>query len=432
MPAEKNSEKTLPISPLLNAQPPHAKSTINLNKLDKARFSTLKTQDNSKETSALRVIIYVVIVIVVGVGAALLARQLMSNNSEVIEQDANQEEQTPAPVSFVNGYSINTLVKQDAIAENLPSNSDFKTSELLTIGVTNVDLNNASLDKITYQAYETFGRLMFELQTTENKMPKANITYDTTKDTLTVEFVDLQDINTSLKINNSINGIIQEIRFDSINNKFNILFKQTSLYRVFAVEDSLYIDIRTDDEFDRIAKVAIVGEEVKPDTTPVTTPTSTDTLKPAAPKYTNEFSQNTQYVSSKVATKSIALNNYYTWDQSTFFEFSWAEEDMKGDNYVPNAKAYLTSESGKDYIMVEIENLTRATLPGGLTAEEIQTKTGVNMSNANFVALTLKEFSQETGKAIYKIELKRKANFQLLTQLTAASDTQILSIQIKD
>ena len=81
---------------------------------------------------------------------------------------------------------------------------------------------------------------------------------------------------------------------------------------------------------------------------------------------------------------------------------------------------------------IEIENLTRATLPGGITADEIATKTSVNMAGANFVELSLVEFNQTTGKAIYKIELKKKANFQLLTQETYLGDTQILSVQIKD
>lgn len=444
-----DSEKGFPASPLLNSQPPKTKSTINLNKLEKSKFthhSDLSSE--GKDTSSVRVIIYVAIVIVVGVGAALLARQFM-NNTNVVEGNNTQEsETTDTPVSYTSAYLVDTQVKPDYSAANAPKNEDFKTASLLALGTSNVTMSSTTLNKISYTPYSTFARSTFEFTTPENKIPKTNITYDAAKDTLTLEFVGLQNIAEQLKVTKTIGGVVNSIVFDSETNKFTLQFSQTAVYKVFAIEDTLFVDVRTEDEYTKQANGTSTQTETTSNsgtttntntatnsngsTTGTGTTTTTDSSKPVGPHYENAFSQSTQYVSSKVATKSIALNNYYTWDEGSFFEFSWAEEDKKGDDYVPNAKAYLKEESGKSYLYVEIENLTRATLPGGIKAEEIATKTGVNMGNANFVALTLEEFNQTTGKAIYKIELKRKANFQLLTQETYLGDTQILSVQIKD
>lgn len=432
MPTTKKADKSLPASPLLNAQPPHAKSTINLNKLDKARFTSLNTAQTGNSNS-LRIILYVIVVIIIGVGAALLARQLMINNETQAPTQTDNQNEENMPASATVAYQVDTSAMQDSLATNIPNNSDFKTSSLLSIGSTNVDMTTTSLNSIAYEKYTTFARTIFSLTTSENKLPKTNISYDSAKDTLNVQIADLTNINTDLKVTKQIDDIIQTIEFNNEDNSFTLTFRDSSLYRVFAVQDTLFVDVRTQAKYDQISADETASNNENNSNDETTTDDSTsNNSNSSVPHYNNEFSQDTQYVLSAVNSKSIALNNYYLWDESTFFEFSWAEEGKKGDDYVPNAKAYLVTEDSKNYIMVEIENLTRATLPDGLTAEEAQSKTGINMSNANFVSLKLDSFDQSTGKAVYRIELKRKADFKLLTQLAYGDKTQILSIQIKD
>ncbi len=431
------SEKGLPKSPLLNAQPPQAQSTINLNKLEKVRFTDIRsTAKPSNETSSLRIIIYVIVVIVIGVGAALLVRQMMNQNTTT--SDANSlSTDTKTPTSFVTAYSVSTAILEDSTANNLASNSDFKQSSLLTLGSSSIDMSKATLDSIAYKTYRTFSRVSFVLSTSENKFPKTNLTLDSTKNSLTVEIIGLSNINTDLQMDKTISGLVSEIRYDSVNKKYIIFFAVSSGFRVFAVDDTLNIDIRTEDEIAKLNESSSTSTDTSTNTTTNSNTNNTNTSStsgeaPAAPHYTNTFSQSTQYVSSKVTGKSISLDNYYVWDEGSFFEFSWAEEGSKGDSYVPNAKAYLKEESNIPYVYVEIQNLTRANLTSGLTAQEVTTKTGLNTSNANFVKLTLVSFDEASGKATYKIQLKNKANFQLLTQLNYGNTTQILSIQIKD
>ncbi len=427
-------------SPLLNnniqnPKPPAANSTINIDKLDKTRFSEMKEGDG--ENNSLRIIIYVLIVIVIGVGLALLVRQLISNQ-QVESPQSNSQTPVSEPVIETNpALIINTIGLPDASASNVGSNEDYVDSTLVSLGSTDVNMNVAKLDKIQYTDYETFSRLVFDLSTTENKLPKVNLSFDSSKSTLTVEFVGIKNIDTNLQKDLTIGGVIDEIRFDQVNKKYIIFLADNIKYRVVSDGDNLVIDFKTQKALEQSTNAETPTTNDTNTTTEDTTTDnsdsmSSDTSKPAAPHYENSFSQSKQYVSSALNTNSITLNNYYVWDEGSFFEFSWAEEGKLGDDYVPNANAYLETKDGVNYIVVEIDNLKSANLADGLTPSQIESKSGISMAGANFAGLTRDSFDSSTGKAIYRIELNKKANFKLLDQTTYDEKTQILSIQIKD
>lgn len=430
-PKEKEVDLVLPESPLLNAKPPKARSTINLDKLDKARFTNIKATE--KDGNSLRIILFVVVIIIVGVAAALLVRQLVMNNESA--QDVVLE--TEDEVDTVSNFVVSTNVVADSLASKVPVNEDFDDAALTTIGSSSVDVSTVTLNRIEYSRFTTFARMIFVLENVNDTLPVVNLSYDSLKDMLTLEVPELSNISEELKVDREINDIVSEYRFDSVNSKMILVFSQTTLYQVEMDNDSLIIYLRTQDEVEEIANNPVeeeeeTEEEVVPDTSEDTTEdTSSD--RPAAPFYENEFSQNTQYVSSAVTTNDISLSTYAAGDVGTFFELSWSPvTGLLGDDYVPNAKAYMMEEDGTSYIYVEIENLSRAILSSGLTASRIETDLGFTMSGANFVEMTQESFDLETGKAVYKIELKQKADFKLLTQPSFAEDTQILSIQIKD
>lgn len=419
-------------SPLLSnpsQKPPSANSTINIEKLDKSRFSEMKQMES--ENSSLRIIVYVLIVIVIGVGLALLVRQLIANQ----QPPSNPTNQNPVnnPTTPTNSaLEVSTVGISDRLATNVAENDDYLDSAILTLGDESVDMASASLDKLKYTDYSTFSRLIFDLSTAEEALPKVNFAYDSTKLTLTVEIVGLVQINSDLQEDMEIDSLVSEIRYDSVNNKYIIFLTEKFKYRVYADKDNLLIDFKTLSELEDSDGEEPVAPAPAPTPTPTTPPTSSDGSKPAAPHYENSFSQSKQYVSSNVTGNTITLNNYYVWDQGTFFEFSWAEEKKIGDEYVPNATAELVTEGGVNYIDVTIENLKGANLADGLTTQQIEAKAGITMAGANFVNLTRTSYDSTTGKAVYRIQLKKVADFQLLTQDNYAGDTQILSIQIKD
>ncbi len=420
---------SLPESPLLNAKPPKAKSTINLDKLDRDRFTKMNTKEGG--SNSLRIILFVVIIIIVGVGAALLVRQLVSNQSseEVVLDDTTDTE-------TVTNFVVSTNVTADSLASKQPVNEDFDNAAVTTIGSSSVDVETVTLNRVEYSRFTTFARMIFVFDNANDTLPVVNITYDSLKDMMNLEVPGLTNFSDEFKVDREIGDLVEEYRFDSVNNKMILVFAQTTYYQVEMDNDSLIVYLRTQDKVEEIANTPVDEEPedtVDEPTTPDETEDIVDAGKPAAPHYENEFSQNTQYVSSNVDTNKIALSTYAAGDVGTFFELSWSPvTGLLGDEYVPNAKAYMMEESGTSYIYVEIENLTRAILTNGLTSERIETDLGFTMSGANFVEMTLEEFDETTGKAIYKIELKTKADFMLLTQPSFSEDTQILSIQIKD
>ncbi len=401
---------------------------IRPDKLDQNRFTEMRGTES--EGSSFRIILYVVIVIVIGVGAALLIRNLITTNTNT---PTPQVEQTTNNVPEVTALTISTNPLSDTSAINLADNNEYKDSALITLGDSKVDITKAKLDKITYTRFTTFARMIFDLSTLENKLPKSNISYDSIKNRITIEFVGLSNVNDDLKTQTAINDIVKSISFESASGQFVIELSEKSKYRVFTANDNLNIDIKTVKQLetpDTTTQVAEVTPEVTPE---VVNPVNVDPSKPTAPHYDNTFGQTKQYVSSAITDNSIAQNQFYYWDQGTFFEFSWGAKDKVGDSYVPNATAYYdtAATNGKIYIIVELSNLSQEAFSiYGITGTDLSGK--VVTSASNFVRADLTSFDKATGVAKYKIEVKKKTDFKLLTQKTYDGKAQILSLQMKD
>jgi hypothetical protein len=453
MPVTKKVGDQIETSPLLHdrlpqpTKPAPAHSTINPDKLDHARFSEMR--DSESEGSSVRIIIYVVIVILIGVGSALLIRTLIANNQQST-QNETATDNTTTPASAMeetpedSAMMINTSIVEDDKALNLAENADYIDSALLTVGDESVDLASASLETIEYTDYTTFSRVVFDMDTVEGTLPKTNVTFDSSTSTLTVEFVDLDNINLELQDEFEVDSLVSDIAYNEELNVFEIMLSDPSKYRVLADTDNLVVDFKTLDELAIVAETPSTDTSTEEDedtdaTDSTTTPPAAapapvaDASKPAAPFYENEFSKVKQYVSSALTTNTISHNNYYVWDQGSFFEFSFAEDNKKGDSYVPNAEAYMEMKDNKPYLFVKVSNLAQAVFTTkSFNAEEVSAKNGVNLAGANFVKVSLESFEKSTGTALYKIELKRSADYRLLTQDTFDGKTQILSVQIKD
>lgn len=431
MPKIQNKEP-LEESPLMNRN--SVKSTINPDRLEHARFTDIRDLDDDG-TSPVRIIIYAVIVIIVGVGAAIVVRNLIANNQVDNDQQTEQAQDNDEP-SQEEFVVLSLTPKADSSANNLASNEDYVDSSIVTLGDATLDMTNVELNKIEYTRFTTFARTTFVLTGNNQKLPKTNITYSAANDALTVQFIGLENINESLKDTVIINDIVKDISFDESDSSFTLKFSKDSKFRVAQDLGSLLIDVKTVDELskpDTQTPVANDDEEEEEPETPVAPPSS-DPSKPSAPHYENAFSQNKQYISSSVTGNTLGFNNFWIWDESTFFEFSLGQTNAKGDNHIPNATAYYKDEDSKTYLYLEIENLSSAPFSQtqSRTIENLIETTGATIapSQVNFVKVDLVSFSG--GKAVYRIEVKHKSDFRLLTQETYDGTTQIVSLQIKD
>ncbi|MEP7103694.1 MAG: hypothetical protein ABI721_03230 [Candidatus Dojkabacteria bacterium] len=419
------SFSSLEESPLLSRKP--GQSTINVNKFDQARFTEIV--DDGPSTSPVKIIIYIVIVIVVGVGAALLLRSLITNNQPTTNTG------TP-PAANSSKVTIGTVTKADSTATSLAANEDYTDSGITKAGDPATTGVNTTVDTLDFSKYTTFARLEFGLTGNNGKLPTTNLTYSAAEKSLTVNIPELKSVSTDLQKQIDINNIIKNITFDSATKNFKITFVEDTKYRVVPNTTNLTIDFKTVKELAKPV-TATTPPPVTPTPTPaIVPPTTTDPARPASPHFTNDFSQDKQYVVSSLTGDTISHNIYYFDDLNTSFEFSWGQKNSVGDNYVPNATAYYdtSAPSGKTYLIVEISNLSGEIMSAngvtGLSAGDIQNKTGANTTGANLVRIDLLSFTG--GVAKYRFELKDKADFKLWTQKTVDNLTQVISINIED
>lgn len=417
-------------SPLLASRPVRT-STIDPAKLDRARFTEIRDMDG--DGNSIRIIIFIAVIIVVGVAAALLVRNsVMNSQTSTTNETATTNTTTETKPS---AYVISVSPIADSSAVNVVKNADYADSAITTLGDSTATADQTSLDKITYLRYATFARLTFDLNTSDKKLPKTTVNFDSVGNKMTVTFDTLGTVAESLKEDTTINDIVSEIRYVSTTNSYVVMFKDGVKYSVKKDGDNLVFDFKTNSE---LAKPETTTTTTTTPTTTTTTPTTTTTTadKPKAPHFDNEFSQNKQYVVSSVTDNKLAHNVYYFDNYGSSYEFSWAQTGVIGDANVPNANAYYdtTTTPGKTYLMIEISNLTQEVMTANnktsLTLDDIAAKTGATTAGATLVKLDLISF--EGGVAKYRMELSKKTDFKLWVDKTPDNATGTVSVTIKN
>lgn len=435
----KSLEETIERSPLIGDMP----STINPDKLEFSRFTDIQNEESG--SNPIRILIYIVVVVGVGVATALIVRNLIvSNNTQLDTNSQDTLAQTEAPqteTAAKQTFVLSTIARPDNTVINIAANEDYRDSSSLTAGESELALPEVSLDKIDYTRLTTFSRLVFNFSGNDQRLPQTNISFSQTERKLTLNFGQIGNIDSGLKKNTPIDNFVRSASFIPASNSFEISVSEAFRYRVTNIEGNLILDIKSVREIEKPETTTATNNQTdSATTTPTNNQTNTGQTTaqpqagaPAAPFYENEFGRGTQFVSSNVNTSTLIHNNYWAWDEGSFFEFSLGKQGMLGDDYVPNSKAYFDESVTDKVILVwEISNLSQAALStkGTLTAEEIQSTIGISLAGANFIKVDFVELKD--GKATYKIQLKNKADFKLLTQTTYDKTTQIISLRIKD
>lgn len=422
-------------SPLLASRP--VRSTIDPEKLDRTRFTEIR--DMEGDGNSLRIIIFIAVIIVIGVAAALLVRNSVLNSQNSSDNTTEDSNTVPSDTTASSSYVVSVSPIADSSAVNVVKNEDYVDSAIVTLGESTADAEDVSLDKITYLRYATFARLTFDLNTSDKKLPKTNINFDSVGNKMTVAFESIGTIEESLQEDLEVNDIISEIRFVATNNSYVILFDDSVKYSVKKDGDNLVFDFKTTTELSKPEETVANDEEdtVAPQEEETTT-TNTNTSsadKPTAPHFNNEFSQSKQYVVSNVKENKLAHNVYYFDNYGSSYEFSWAQTGVVGDSNVPNATAYYdTTTAGKTYLIVEISNLTQEVLTANgvesLTLDDIAAKTGATTAGSTLKKVDLVSF--ENGVAKYKLELSKKTDYKLWVDKTPDNSTGTISVTIKN
>jgi hypothetical protein len=424
-------------SPLLASRPTLRSSTVDPAKLDRTRFTEIREMES--DGSSLRIIIFIAVIIVVGVAAALFVRNAVMNSQNTTTDDTSNTTNTTQQDSTITALTVSKTPLADSSAVNVVKNEDYVDSAIVNLGDSTATSAQTSLDKITYIRYTTFARLTFDLNTSDKKLPKTTVNFDSVGNKMTVVVENLGTVAQSLQQDLPIGDIVDEIRFVETNNSFVIMFKDTVKYNVKKEGDNLVFNFKTSTELakpDTSTAQQPEEEEEETPAPPTNTGSSTsDANKPVAPHFDNQFSQNKQYVVSNVNTNKLAHNVYYFDNYGSSWEFSWAQRNVIGDSNVPNATAYYdTSTAGKTYLIVEVQNLTQEVLTANgvesLSLSDIEAKTGATTAGSTLVKVELLSF--EGGTAKYRLELSKKTDFKLWVDKTVDNQTGTISVTVKN
>lgn len=430
-------------SPLLASRPVRS-STIDPAKLDRTRFTEIREMES--EGSSLRIIIFIAVIIVLGVAAALFVRNSVMNSNtatNTTETTNNNTQEETTPSSFV----LATTPLADSSAVNLVKNANYVDSAIVNLGDSTATGEQTTLDKISYLRYTTFARLTFDLNTSDKKLPKTTVNFDSVGNEMTITFDSLGTVAEDLMEDLEVNDIVSEIRYVATNKSYVVMFDDSVKYSVRKDGDNLVFDIKTTTELAKPDTTTTTNSNTANNTTTNTnsntntntnktnTSTSSNTEMPKAPHFNNEFSQNKQYLVSTLNQNKLAHNVYYFDNYGSSYQFSWAQKNVVGDTNVPNATAYYdTSTAGKTYLIVEISNLTQEVLTAngveGLTLADIGAKTGATTAGSTMVRIDLLSF--ENGVAKYRLELSKKTDFKLWVDKTPDNATGTVSVTIKN
>lgn len=458
--------RTLSDSPLLNndAESSVLHSTIHPERLDMSRFSDRMIEED-EEGSPLRIIIYVIVVIAIGVGLALGVRYLISQNNQTASPDNTTNQPTTngnQPIANGSLVKVNTTAVADSTATNAPEDSDFAELETTIVG-TGLSLGSqAALQEISYQKYNSFTRTTFTFEGlgNNNELPSAIIGFQPNNNRMTIDFdANLNMPAAGINPTNNVNDLLRDITASLPEKQFTLQFARPIEHHVAIVGNTLIIDARekgattptTNGTGDTTAgetptEPVTTGSETPgtntsggtttgtPTTngggTGTTTGGTTTTPQPTGNNYTNEFSQTVQNISNtRITGNTISYNEVYYEDQGQYFEFALGERLKVGNAYIPNAKAEYTTISGKDYIRLTIQNVAGIQFEQ-ITATELTASTGISLENANFVSAKRESFTN--GTVVILFEVKRKADFRLVSEPTVSGLTQVIALQIRD
>ncbi|GIW58824.1 MAG: hypothetical protein KatS3mg086_109 [Candidatus Dojkabacteria bacterium] len=405
------------------------KSTVHPEKLDQVRFSERK--QNESDGNSVRILVYFLVVVVLGAGAAFGIQRLISENETTsVQNEANDKEQV------VSAYDINTAELLNSTTIDVPNEDDLTDASLTTVGIQS---ENGAVNEVEYRNYETFNRVTFRIDATQT--PRTEVTLDTTKRLLTIKFPQGVTVSDGLKQGASVGTTLSNIAYDNVDNSFQLQTTDAIFYRVKVSGVDLIIDFATESELNIKSQISVeepVDNNVQEtedsdslDDENDVVDQNEDELSFSGNNFTNEFSQDKQYiVNTELQENKIYLNTYYFYDEGSFFEFSIGQYGLTGEENTPNSYAELVTENGQNYILWTVENLQAS--PDAkltrVTAEDIAQT--INMAGANFQYFELESY--ENGKATFKVLLKNKADFKLLAQESYEGKTQLISLQIRD
>lgn len=420
-------------------------SDLHPEKLTFERFSDRQRSLDDDSLTIGRLILYVVIVVAIGVGLTLAVQSYIQSQNSAEEVAESQETSSSSSELEENVTAIdsdNSIQKDfDALPTILDDDQFLVDSSKDGIAISEL---TEAWDLFTFRRYETVERIGLEM-TEDVSQPEYTIEYEDGSDTLYIEIANLGTPHDELsfgseilKLDTDTNTVlsVQNVSTDPSNVRLAIYLSESVRYSAQFYNGDLYVDLR---QADLVVSESPGGEVVdEDDQDDVVNDDSQDgdivstDEWPDAPFYDNDYSKETQYISSEYEGNALRVWNYTYRDWGDRYEFKFRIKDDGSDvsPMKPNVKAYLNDNSSDPKLIVEIYNINWEILD---KYEKAECFDGVGYGNVKNIC---GKFDEENNMVTYEISLQNLADFEVdsvdNTQYDPERPGEVIWVKIKD
>lgn len=390
-----------------------------------ARFSERYSYAGDKDGGGnlIKILIFIGVIIALGLGIIyFIQNDVISNIFGGGENTETSSSSSSSDIVELEALTLSNLVLPDADGAATGLNSDYSD---VTLNVGSVDNENEAplLDHLTYQSYDSFTRLTWDMLGVEEGFPATQVSIDEDNN-IVIEFTGVtteQDalLQPIVPLAGSITLIEATQTADAL--VFNLNVVEPSKYYLDFSEDNytLVMDVKTQTQLESpsSSSSSSSAETSESSSTSSTTSSATSSVVSSSSssednsgsnKLENSRSQGAQEIVNTTSGVNAVMENYSYQDFGPRFEFNW---EFKGETLssVPDVTAEIIQNNGTFYIEVKLSNVGYDLFYGN----------GFTQANFGSVDLTYSNLKnvlfrgREGNTSTYWVELGGKEDYQL-------------------
>jgi hypothetical protein len=413
-------------------------------KLSRAKSEPSLSNDDSKESSTGKIVIWVVAIVTIAAASYFGIKTYLNKPDDTVNPTVTPTVQVE---DSLTDKIVNGAVLADSQASNVKATSAYNT---LAQSVGKASTTDYTLDEIAVQKYTSFTRFTFtvgntaEEGTTVEPFPVVSAAYDTTENIITLTFTQMSGnttgFTTSEKVTlDTVN--IQDISYDTTalekKEKYIIQLNNKAGYVMQAIsgtDKNIVVDVLDPKVIDTVATTVKTTTTTTPSVSTTTTVTPSTTVKvttttaitPTAIVSSGSatpWGRGTQQITSALTTNTFAMADGFkyadNWTSAatgeTYSGMFTFEKGLTSSTTIPNVTATMDADS----LTVQISNYN-------IASRALQTiPTSGTWATVNVKKL---EASVANHVLTYVFTITKEADYRI----TFDTEHKVLLIQVKN
>lgn len=408
------------------------------------RFSDRYAGEEEGGNSLLKVVAFIVVIIAIGLGVIYFIQANLVGDAN---GDGSTGQSSSATTTAITepGLYLSTILQPDADSEGTAPNSLYQ-QDSATLGSLANENENALVDEMIYEAYDSFTRVVFRLTNVEDGFPGTTIELDS-DDNIVVTFSGVSTERDALleAISPTVGNILE---IDAVETEdgdlvFTLQPSEASEYYVSLNEagDMLELDIKTETQLTQVSNTSSStsssttsssssskSSSSSSKTSSASTSSATSSVESGDNSLTNTRSQGQQSIVIANNSSDVTMTGIYYQDHGPRFQFDWVFKGTS-ESKLPDVNAEIIQENGNFYIELVFKNMFYDQFYGtGKTSENFS---NVNLEFSNLKKVTLVERDGQTST--YRALLGFRGDYRLTaTEIDQEHDRRVVRLEVFD